>query len=360
MDPQSPSTSVIAETSTPSTTLIAQPAQTPALSQIIQKYVHDAAEASKLAILALFSLYVIGFVIWHTHLARFGVFPAGLVQLEFLSAALCYLFLVACLALPPAVILRRLLNKKLSGFPFRVFCLSWCGILFATERLFFLRSTYRVRSMWNPFNIFLIAGILHVLYLFLFRKKKTPVRLYTILHQVDWMFAYFLLFILTGLLCNPAVDTSFLLTTILFYVLFDFYGFGGISASELWRHPSTDLKPLAIIVACLLFLTHIYIFGSRQFAAIPKSVGGGLPETALISLSPSSQQLIKIFNLPTTTNGLVGPVQVLAETDRQIVFTSGNITVPSSPSYAHQLRLDLVDAVVYLPNVNTDTPYIVF
>src|SRR4051812_41455695 len=79
---QSPQTTSLITSNVKLVDVAPQPAST------IQRYLGDAA---KYTVLAVFILYVIGFVVWHSYLADFGVSSVAFLQTEYLSAAFCYL-----------------------------------------------------------------------------------------------------------------------------------------------------------------------------------------------------------------------------------------------------------------------------
>src|SRR5688572_24076864 len=75
------------------------------------KFADALAAVSSASVVALFVLYISGFVIWNAHLNVFGVSPRSLFQLEFISAALCYFVVVSALAVPPGALFLDFIGK---------------------------------------------------------------------------------------------------------------------------------------------------------------------------------------------------------------------------------------------------------
>ncbi len=69
-------------------------------------------ETTKYTVFEVVALYSIGFIIWKTYLGNFGVSSVNFLQTEYLSAAFCYCFVVAMVALPPAFIFERWRARK--------------------------------------------------------------------------------------------------------------------------------------------------------------------------------------------------------------------------------------------------------
>src|SRR5258707_2781840 len=61
--------------------------------------------ATKYTVFAIFALYSIGFIIWHSYLATYGVSSVAFLQAEYLAAAFCYLFVLVALAVPPVLLI---------------------------------------------------------------------------------------------------------------------------------------------------------------------------------------------------------------------------------------------------------------
>jgi len=122
-------------------------------------------------------------------------------------------------------------------------------------------------------------------------------------------------------------------------------------------------------------------FGNSVLGDIPRSVGGGRPENALVKLGANHTNLIAELNLPTTnifSNTLVGPITILFRSDKEIIFLENmpknitnvftnittnvlsngttnclttlttNIVANRARPNAKQIRTELVDSVIFL------------
>ena len=93
------------ENQNPQPAVVAQPLSQPAspvvCAPITLELYRFLNEAAKLTVFAIFVLYAIGFLIWHSYLENYGVSSMEFLQAEYLSAAVCYLFVVAGFAIPP-------------------------------------------------------------------------------------------------------------------------------------------------------------------------------------------------------------------------------------------------------------------
>jgi len=70
-------------------------------------------------------------------------------------------------------------------------------------------------------------------------------------------------------------------------------------------------------------MRNVQQFGTSVLGDIPRSVGGGRPENAIVKLGANHTNLIAELNLPTTnvfSNTLVGPIAILFRSDKEIIF----------------------------------------
>ena len=101
------------------------------------------AEITKFTLVVVFILYAIGFIIWHSYLAEYGVSSVEFLQTEYLSAALCYVFLFAVLGVPPALISAIWIENKKTGLTgqrrsqITVICIAWLIGLVRIADLYF-------------------------------------------------------------------------------------------------------------------------------------------------------------------------------------------------------------------------------
>jgi len=96
-------------------------------------------------------------------------------------------------------------------------------------------------------------------------------------------------------------------------------------------------------------LNNIRLFGTYEFGAIPKAVGGGKPEMAMIRLSDSDVGLSSFLSDNGGTNGsrIIGPVAILLRTDKEVIFVDGKDVGKTNNVSAKQIRVDLIQAINY-------------
>jgi len=80
-------------------------AQTPLVGN--SKWMELLTEGTKLTVLAAFILYALGFIIWHSYLAKYGAAPVEFLRSEYFSAALCYVAMVITFGFPVVVLFKR-------------------------------------------------------------------------------------------------------------------------------------------------------------------------------------------------------------------------------------------------------------
>jgi len=117
----------------------------------------------------------------------------------------------------------------------------------------------------------------------------------------------------------------------------------------------TGQSPLVRLVVCIflgfVFLGNVVMFGVSQFGSLPKTIGGGRPELAMIRFSSSEQNLGSALDLP-FTNGFYGPVAILLRSEKEILFVPAKDLTNAYPQ-GMQVRSELVDSIRFL-NSNVD------
>jgi hypothetical protein len=337
-------------------------------------------ETAKLTVFLIFVLYSFGFIIWHSYLATYGVSAIEFLQMEYLSAAFCYLFLAISFSIPPALLFERLLlrlqkaenieSEKVSFliFLWYLICTRLVGMFFPDPQPSHIPDKY--------FNYGFIVMILYAILIFSCKKKWEGSVWFKIIRSVDVVSVFLIGYIVIFLFLNHEVSKKFLLFSLVLYLAAIFAV--GKDVRQVWKNADLLLKVLILGFLSLILISHIQIFGSSQFGKIPKQVGGGMPEKAFITISEKHQDLASFLNITDpialATNGVMGPIQIIFRSDKELIFVAykdpavvesqtniitvaktnvTTITVRSKPQtdsqgIAKQIRSDLVDGIIFI------------
>jgi ribosomal protein S17E len=370
------------ESKSPSPAPVQEPTPVPLLSPAISTgqqqpdfgFYKVVGEAAKYSVFAVFVLYSIGFIIWHSYLGSYGVSSVVFLQAEYLAAAFCYLFILATFAVPPVLLTKALFGniKKKGLYGVAGWDKNW---LFVVSLWFFLSS--RITNVFLPgsYNLtnkgqkaevaFFALMVLHIILFFICAVKagywnffmygnnwketeaarnwKTSM-FFRLIVRSEYFGLYTLALLLITLIFNPQIDGGFLFFTIFLYATATI----GVSSNfiETWKTSDLIIRALIIVFICITLVSNIQLFAVNQFGKIPKSVGGGKAETAYIKLSPQNSDVAASLNIPTATsaglpNGFVGPIGVLLRSDKEILFV--NYADVYSPDYVTN---DLIVSIV--------------
>src|ERR1017187_2501440 len=320
-------------------------------------------EAAKYSVYAVFVLYSIGFIIWHSYLGSYGVSSTVFLQAEYLAAAFCYLFILATIAVPPVLLIeglkRNVKSQGLRGLT------KWDKSWLLVVSIWFYLSL-RVLNIFLPglfltpkgglaFCILAAFGVLHVILYFIcvfkgdfwavfvhgknaietesVRKWKTS-SFYKVIVRSEYIGLYMLALVLIWLVFNPDINGEFLLSTMFLYAAAMFSVSNNLI--ETWKNSDLIVRSLLIALVCLTLISNMQSFAVNQFGKIPKSVGGGKPETAYIKFSPQNSDIAASLNIPAATsgglpNGFAGPIGVLFRSDKEVLFV--NYADAYSPDY---------------------------
>lgn len=296
-------------------------------------------EASKYAVLAVFVLYSIGFLIWHSYLANFCVSSVGFLQAEYFSAALCYLIMLAPFTLPSGLLFERLLDpekkSKAATISVTMVILVSMGLIQTFSTVFFPESTYKFSNK----GYILLAGLLLIMILYMgaqvvCRFRESTSAFARFVNKWDIGLLCLVLLGLSLVLTNPELSKFFVVSAILLYPGI-FYSFGG-KAKLIWINAGPIIRIMLITFTVLLLVSNIVAFGSGQFGYVARRLGGGRPELAYLKFSPQHADLVASLKIPAVTNvdllsGFVGPITVLLRTEKEIIFLN-NLEL-STPEY---------------------------
>jgi hypothetical protein len=80
---------------------------------------------AKISLGIAFCIYAAGFVIWHAFLGQYGISTSGNLQVECLSAAACYVVILLCFMLPPALISKATKPENKEGWSIYAIVMAW-------------------------------------------------------------------------------------------------------------------------------------------------------------------------------------------------------------------------------------------
>jgi len=348
-------------------------------------------ELPKYIVIGGFIFYAFGFVIWHSHLAQYGVNPPSLWKIEFFSASLCYFTVVASISFPAALVFVHLFPEQTQLF-IKPDSVSLYPVLFLYAFLlsqvctiFFGSSIYISGGVMSSILFALI--LIHFVLAITLRVRKSAGRFARILKHELWFAVLLLLLSVNGLLRAERSDTLFLLTTI--GLVFSLAFLGGYPIGLHWKGLTPPLKFLALVCFGFVLVAHARSFGSRQFGKIPQAVGGGEPLKVLLVFSSDQRNLTSLLSIPpliqtniitaptistnsvTTTNSPVltvanptnvvdrlpaaqpyaffGPVSILIKSEREIVFfASSAVSKTNLLPHAKLIRCEQVQGIEFL------------
>jgi len=309
-------------------------------------------EPTKYILVLLFILYFIGFTIWYFYLGNNGVANIGFLKTEYISASICYVFILASVSVPPFLILNFLI-KDLSQHGVNNFN-KWSKYWFYAAFVWYY-LTSNITAVFFPDGkinetggvIQIIMGILLGVHLisggFLLTKSGFFRILYSgnreslsesnikwknkratkILCHIEYFAIYFLVLTLIQLVFNTAMSFRFIISAMLFWISIEFTF--GVKLKNIVEIPNKAIRALIPISIILFLIINIRVFSTLQFGAIPKSVGGGMPESAYLQISSKNKEVAESLNLTipqcsNQSNSVYGPVGILLRSDQEILF----------------------------------------
>ena len=284
-------------------------------------------EATKYTVLAVFVLYSLGFIIWHSYLGSYGLSSVEFLQTEYLSAAFCYLFVLCGFALPPAILFERWISKnKKEEYSHTIPDLIFIWYLFSTRLL----SSFFPDPNPSPIpDKFFYSGLIficvYVIVLIVCSVKYQDTKTFKILKRINVPTVFLVIYAMLFLFLNHEVDKFFLIFSLILYVVL--INAGGKDIRKLWGQTSAHFlfRILLLGITTLVLIANAERFGSSQFEKIPRQLGGGKPEMAFIKFSSQHPELAASFKLSTPADSdvpdaFVGPIAILLRTDKEIIF----------------------------------------
>ena len=284
------------------------------------------AEATKYTVVAAFALYFVGFITWHSYLETYGISSMGFLQSEYLSAALCYMFVFLGFALPPAVLIDRFINREIDkGALHSNYSLLFIWYLISTRLLDSFFPDPHPSLVWkNFFDFGAIAALAYIILMFVSSPRWKRTKTYQILWKIDVPSIWLLVYVMGKLLSNNEVSKLFLFSSLAVCIFTILIARDDIQ--KFWMNANAMSKVLLLCLLSLIMIAHVQAFGSHQFGNIPKKMGGGKPETAFLRFSSQHPDLALSLNVPDSTNsftkGFSGPVAILLRTEKTIVFVN--------------------------------------
>jgi len=284
-----------------------------------------AAEATKYTVLVIAVLYAMGFIIWHSFLGTYGVSSIGFLQAEYLSAAICYILLVACFTMPLAVLLDHLLKPRdpsKPGSTLSYLISVWYLITIQLLSMFFpgspesrLAKTYMVAAF-----ALLVSYLIGLVAL---RKRCGSSPWYKFISELDLFTLIMMGYLVIRTVQNSSISLMFILLSVCLYLVFFYHT--GQDLRKTWPAAGLKVRSLLACLMCLLIISNLNVFGNSQFGKIHRGVGGGKPEQAYLKFSAQHQDLPFALRIPATqcfspSNTFYGPVEILLRSDKELIF----------------------------------------
>src|ERR1035437_793551 len=246
-------------------------------------------EPNKFIFIGVFLLYFIGFAIWHFYLASFGVSSMPFLQTEYVSAAICFLFIFLSLSLPP-FLLFNILGKNLisSGLiNFHKWDETWVSILFVW---YFMTSwillIFLPGSSLSPLGLKLLLSIATIFVIHFFagivlfliggyaksllhgNNAALSARNVRIRHSrfnrignpIPWWPIYIGMTLFINLAFNSGISKSFLMLTVAYWL--GASDIPEIQLKNIWPKSDFLLRSMICIGLFLFFMLYIRIFST--------------------------------------------------------------------------------------------------
>ena len=302
-------------------------------------------EYSSSAVVLVFALYCIGFVIVNTHLGKFGVRPGVLNSFDYIAASLCYLLFVAVVGFPAWVLLYGMTNKPINktGISSWIFAviIVWYFLLGQFTRLFFGDLTEK-RDVGISGRVILIVAILHITLVVVLKYSGRLLRLRRALADWKYFYVYVAMDGFIGFIRRPDVDHTFVFGAIVLYgVVSSLPEFQDWKLQDYLKY-NEICAMIGIFAVCLVFASASE-FGKLQYGFLPTSIGGGKLSRVFLKTPLATAENADLLALP-VSKGLIGPVMLIYQSDKQ-VFVVAEKPIDGKPHNAIQIRADLVEVI---------------
>jgi hypothetical protein len=305
-------------------------------------------EATKYTIFGIFILYSIGFLIWHSYLAEYGVSSFEFLQVEYFSATICYLIFVTIFALPAALLYMVLLEKKKIGtVDASTIVFIWSTISYQFLANFFPGYMSGISSTLMSV-IFIITALMCgyvILYGFLtinlhfkwtvkWGWKRTPEAMRNLVGKLNFVTVSVLAIGIIYCFSIPELSKPYLIFSLFLYPVLA-YGFE-MGGRNHWNEGGNFIRILIVTFCALVIVGNIQLFGAAQFGKVSRQMGGGKSETAYVRFAPQYLDLPALLSIPVVAkadspSGFAGPIQILMRSDKQLVFLTPTNTNSPEP-----------------------------
>lgn len=308
-----------------------------------------AATAGSLGIVTLAIAYILGYVVWNSYLGKYGLHLDDFLRLEYLSGAVCYLLFSFIWGLPVLYLALYIhFGKSANLGPLhKTMMIPWLYLVLESMLFFSLSgSKPATLTYYEPRALILEIGLIHLVIFGLFKKRLQNSSVGRVVSWGGWWPLYGLLFVVALLIAAPNANLDFILS----------YGatagtisyFANINR-EAWQNHKFVVNISITVCAFLILLNNAKEFGDKQFALIPKQDGGGFPERARLLATPSARSSFESLNLHPDSVGWVGPIRILARTEKDTYILGDNANLPVGPAHALSIKNTLYDAIEYSP-----------
>ena len=235
--------------------------------------------------------------------------------------------MIACFAIPPAVLMEHwLLPKAQTKAPHSISYLIYVWYLISLQLLGMFFPDLTESPLLTNYSTYGVGVILvYVAVMLLCRKKWATNAIFKRVWDFDIFTCWLIGYIIIRVFQNKNVSLWFVGFSLLLYLAF-FYQTGK-DVRKVWATAGLKLRALLLCLMCILMISNLNLFGSSQFGRIDRRVGGGKPETAYIKFSEQHSQLAFLFNIPAATtfcpsNTFVGPIELLLRSDKELIFVN--------------------------------------
>ena len=292
-------------------------------------------EATKYTIFGIFILYSIGFLIWHSYLAEYGVSSFEFLQAEYFSATICYLIFLTMFALPAALLYMVLLEKKKIGnVDASTIVFIWSTISYQFLARFFPNYLFSISS--TLMNVISIVTALTLGYVILYGFltinlhfkwtvkwgwKRTPEAMRNLVGKLNFVTVSVLAIGIIYCFSIPELSKPYLIFSLFLYPVLS-YGFE-MGGRNHWNEGGNFIKILIVTFCALVIVGNIQLFGAAQFGKVSRQMGGGKSETAYVRFAPQYLDLPTLLNIPIVAKKTTCGTRVLPHSLRAFVHPSG-------------------------------------
>jgi len=235
------------------------------------------------SVLIVFFLYVLGYVIWHVYLSRFGISPNELSEQAIFSASICYAFMVGSIAAPLAIFFYKT-SAESPRLEKGAIVIIFCFWAFLLEKMRILYFPGQKGAPPEALPIVVLVALVHVLVIKVLRRKNVAKASVEFFSGFRWIWAYLFAVSVINLYMTDMVSLEFLNQIVLFYVAIPIFD---LDKKGLFDDGSMHMWGLKVFVLIAFVISNVYTFASKQFEVIPSDVGGGRLEVVDVHLSSS-------------------------------------------------------------------------